>query len=163
MSESSAAIPARIGPRPSWRALRARPESVRQAREFASTAVFGLAYDPYEVALVASEVVTNAVRAACALRAWPDDTWPIGVEMTATARYAHLVVTDPDHRPLGGVDESGPIAERGRGLTIVDRLAAARWVAYFEHRKAVHVVLAASDVTLTIDELAAIRHGRPVQ
>ncbi|GAA4609093.1 hypothetical protein GCM10023195_36320 [Actinoallomurus liliacearum] len=144
-------------PRPSWLALRARPECVAKARSFASTAVFGHPFDAYEIGLIASEIVTNAIRAACALRTWPDDLWPIGVEMTVTARWAHLAVTDPDHRPMPGSDEGGQLAENGRGLSIVDHLATSRWVTYVERGKTVHVVVAAPGIELTTAELAEIR------
>lgn len=144
-------------PRPSWLALRARPEYVAKARSFASTAVFGYPFDAYEIGLIASEVVTNAIRAASALRTWPDDVWPIGMEMAVTARVAHLAVTDPDHRPMPASDEGGQLAENGRGLSIVDHLAAARWVSYVERGKTVHVLIAAPGVELTTAELAEIK------
>jgi hypothetical protein len=82
--------------------------------------------------------------------------YPIGVEMLATERYVHLAVTDPDHRPMPASDKGGQLAEHGRGMSIVDHLAVARWVTYAEHAKTVHVVIGASDVTLTVAELAQI-------
>lgn len=142
--------------RPSWRGLHARPDAVHHARHFAATCVFGYPYDPYEIELITSELVTNAIIHACDLRPWDDDLWPISLEITPTLRWLHLVVVDPDHRPLPGADVGGLTAEHGRGLTIVDRLAAARWVAYEEHGKAVHVALAAPGVELTAAELAGL-------
>jgi anti-sigma regulatory factor (Ser/Thr protein kinase) len=133
------------------------PECVARARSFASTAVFGYPFDAYEIGLVASEIATNAIRAAGALRTWPDDLWPIGMEMTVTARWTHLAVTDPDHRPMPASNEGGQLAENGRGLSIVDHLAAARWVSYVERGKTVHVVITAPGVELTAAELAEIK------
>ncbi|MEV5705643.1 ATP-binding protein [Actinoallomurus sp. NPDC052274] len=144
--------------RPSWLALRARPEYASKARAFASTAVFGYPFDAYEIALIVSALVTNAIRAAMALRTWPDDSYPIGVELLATTRYVHLAVTDPDHRPMPAPDQGGLLAEHGRGLTIVDQHAADRWVTYAKHGKTVHVVIPAEGVTLTAAELTA-RHA----
>jgi DNA mismatch repair ATPase MutL len=72
-------------------------------------------------------------------------------------RFAHLAVTDPDHRPMPAPDQGGLLAEHGRGLTIVDQHAADRWVTYAEHSKTVHVIIPASDITLTGAELAARR------
>lgn len=142
--------------RPSWLALRARPECAAKARRFAATAVFGYPFDAYEISLVTSELVTNAILTAASLRQWPDDTYPIGVEILATARYVHLAVTDPDHRPIHGADRGGLLAEGGRGMAIVDQHATARWVTYAEHDKTVHVVIPAVGVELTPAELAAI-------
>jgi anti-sigma regulatory factor (Ser/Thr protein kinase) len=143
--------------RPTWFALRARPDQVRKAREFASAAVFGYPFDAYEISLIVSEVVTNAVRTAASLREWPDDTYPIGVEMLATSRYVHIAVTDPDHRPIPAPDEGGLLAKGGRGLVIVDQHAVDRWVKYAEHGKTVHVVIPAREVELTAAELERIR------
>lgn len=136
--------------------MRALPEYARKAREFARTAVFGFPHDPYDIALITSEVVTNAIVATAKLRDWPHDLYPIGVALAVTDRYVHLAVTDPDHRPLPASDEGGQLAERGRGLGIVDQGAIARWVTYTEHGKTVHVVVAALDVTLTAAELEQI-------
>ncbi len=136
--------------------LHARPDAVRLARRFAADAVAGHPYDPYEIALLASELTTNAVRAAEALRP-SDDIRPIGVALTVTARYAHLAVSDPGTVPLPVQRHGGLLAERGRGLVIVDRHAAARWVTYGEHGKTVHALVAAPGVILTAAELAEIR------
>ncbi|GAA4625493.1 hypothetical protein GCM10023196_029870 [Actinoallomurus vinaceus] len=152
------AIADRIGlpPSSSWLALRARPEYAGKARRFASTAVFGYPHDPYDIGLIASELVTNAIVATAALRSWPDEVHPIRVELKVTERYVYLAVTDPDHRPMPGSDRGGQLAEHGRGLTIVDQGAAARWVTYTEHGKTVHVIIVAPEITLTADEAAQI-------
>jgi anti-sigma regulatory factor (Ser/Thr protein kinase) len=118
--------------------------------------VFGYPFDTYEISLVTSELVTNAILTAASLRQWPDDTYPIGVEILATERYVHLAVTDPDHRPIPAADRGGLLAEGGRGVAIVDQHATGRWVTYAEHGKTVHVVIPASGVELTPGELAAI-------
>ncbi|MCO5969203.1 ATP-binding protein [Actinoallomurus soli] len=142
--------------RPAWRALRARPSEVARARSFASSEVFGLPFDAHEIGLITSEIVTNAVNAARALCEWPDHMSPIIIRMVVTDRYVHLAVTDPDHRPIAGLDQGGQLAEYGRGLSIVDQLAAARWVTYDEQSKIVHVVVAADKVILTDTELMRI-------
>ncbi|MCO5994477.1 ATP-binding protein [Actinoallomurus rhizosphaericola] len=142
--------------RPAWCGLRARPGEVARARSFASSEVFGLPFDAYEIGLITSELVTNAVNAARALGAWPDRMSPISIRMIATDRYVHLAVTDPDHRPLAGADRGGRLAEYGRGLSIVDQLAAARWVTYDERSKTVHVLIAATGVILSPAELEKV-------
>lgn len=142
--------------RPSHLFLRDRPDAIHRTRAFAGAAVFGLSYAVDEIELIAVELVTNAIRATRLLGPIPEDLWPIGVEIAATARYVHVAVSDLDHRPIGGTDRGGQLAETGRGLGIVDYVAATRWVHYREHGKTVHVVVAAPGVTLTPAELAAI-------
>lgn len=137
--------------------LHARPDAVRQGRRFAAAAVAGHpAYDPYDIALIASEVVTNALIHGSGQREWPDDLWPVSVEVTVTARYVHLAVTDPDPRPLHIPGVGDLTALSGRGLGIVREHARAVWPTYTEHGKTVHVVVAAPDVTLTAAELEQI-------
>lgn len=150
------AAPSGLPPSSSWLALRARPEYAGKARRFASTAVFGYPHDSYEIGLITSELVTNAIAATAALRSWPEDVHPIRVAIKVTGRYVHLAVTDPDHRPIPGRDQGGQLVEHGRGLTIVDQGAAARWVTYAEHGKTVHVVIVAPEVTLTAEEVTQI-------
>ncbi|MCO6007527.1 hypothetical protein NE236_21340 [Actinoallomurus purpureus] len=69
-------------------------------------------------------------------------------------RTRHARVRSRFERDHG--DKGGQLAEHGRGMSIVDHLAVARWVTYVEHAKTVHVVIAAPDVTLTAAELAQI-------
>ncbi len=157
MTEFPAAVIAPSVPKSSFLALRDRSDSIRRVRTFVGAAVFGLPYAVDEIELVAVELVTNAIRAVRTLGPLPYDVWPIGLEITATARFAHLIVTDIDHRPIGGVNEGGRLSESGRGLGIVDWYATARWVVYEERRKAVHVVIAAPGVTPTPVELDALR------
>ncbi|MEV5704561.1 hypothetical protein [Actinoallomurus sp. NPDC052274] len=93
----------------------------------------------------------------------PYDAWPLRLDVAACNRWTYFAVTDPDHRPLPASDEGGQLVEHGRGLGIVDHIAATRWVTYAEHGKTVHVVVAAPGVTLTPDELQQIRKTRPGQ
>lgn len=140
--------------RPSWLALWARPEYVGAARRFAATAVSGLPFDPYEISLVTSDLVTNAIlTAAACLPGWPEETDPIGVQLQVTHRYVHLAVTDSDNRSAGW---EGLLAAGGRGMAVVDRYAAARWVTRGAYGKTVHVVIPASGVELTTAELIAV-------
>ncbi|MCO6007236.1 ATP-binding protein [Actinoallomurus purpureus] len=152
--------PAIAGPyRPSWIALRAEPESVARARCFAGDVVSGHTLDvdhAYLIRLVVSELATNAVNAARALRDWPYDALPLRLDVAACNRWTFLAVTDPDHRPLPASDKGGQLADHGRGLAIVDHVAAARWVTYAEHGKTVHVIVAAPDAELTAAELQQI-------
>lgn len=127
------------------------------AREFAVTAVSGHPFDTYEISLVTSDLVTNAIlTAAACLPGWPDEAYPIGFEILTTARYVHLAVTDSDARPVCLADQGVLLAAGGRGMTVVDAYATARWVTYAEHGKTVHVVIPAAGVELAQAELAAL-------
>ncbi|MEV5710564.1 ATP-binding protein [Actinoallomurus sp. NPDC052274] len=140
--------------------LHVRRDAVRQARRFVADAVAGHPYDSYEVALLASELTTNAIRAAEAMHpSCPEDIRPISVELTVTDRYAHLAVSDPGTEPLPAQQHGGLLAERGRGLAIVDQHAAARWVTCTDHGKTVHALITAPGVILTAAELALLREA----
>ncbi|GAA0318509.1 ATP-binding protein [Actinoallomurus spadix] len=145
--------------RPSWIALRAEPASVAKGRRFARDVVGGYTLDDdylYLVRLLVSELLTNAVNAARAMRDWPYDSWPVRLDVAATNRWVYVAATDPDHRPLPAAAVGGLEAENGRGLHIIDGAATARWPIYREHGKTIHVVVAAPGVTLTADELRRI-------
>ncbi|MCO6007970.1 ATP-binding protein [Actinoallomurus purpureus] len=145
--------------RPSFIALRAIPESVVRGRRFASDVVSGHTLDDdhaYMIRLLVSELLTNALNAASALRKWPYDAWPLRLDVAACNRWTYLAVTDPDHRPLPASFVSGLEAEHGRGLAIVDQVAVVRWITYAGHSKTVHVVIAAPGVTMTAAELKQI-------
>ena len=104
--------------------LRASPTSVRSARQHTTATlrewrVEGLA-DPVE--LLASELVTNAVRASASaspkIRFW----------LTSDRRSVLIQVWDGGHRhPVRR--RGGPDAEAGRGLLIVEALSI-RWGCY---------------------------------
>ena len=143
-------------PRPKWLALRDRPDAIHRLRVFVGAAVFGLPYAADEIELIAVELVTNALQHVVRKLKLAPDLWPIGVELTATSRYVHVAVSDPDHRPMPAADAGGQLAEHGRGIGIVDQLVAGRWTVYAEHGKTVHVVVAAPEVELTADELEQI-------
>ncbi|GAB3967505.1 hypothetical protein GCM10029978_034950 [Actinoallomurus acanthiterrae] len=100
--------------------------------------------------------MTNAVNATAALRVWPDGAWPLRLDVVACNQWTHIAVTDPDHRPLPASDKGGQLAEHGRGLSIVDQVAVARWVVYRERAKVMNVVIAAPGIELTAAELAAL-------
>ena len=122
--------------RPSWIALRAHPASAAIARRFAGDVTAGHPFDPYDVALVTSELVTNAIRHArpCG------DEWPIRLEIAVHDGHAHISVTDPDPTPIRPGRCSG---DGGRGLALVDAHATDRTVTYRPDGKTVTVRLPA--------------------
>jgi anti-sigma regulatory factor (Ser/Thr protein kinase) len=152
-------------PEPVWFALCADPESVSIGRRFVRELFADEGADAdyaYAVTLIASELLTNALRACQALMAdgamrWKGHDKPIKLGVVATDRWLHLRVTDPDPRPLPEMVDHGLLEESGRGLGIVDALTGARWVTYAQCEKTVHVALAAPGVELTPAELMALR------
>lgn len=116
--------------------LWAQPASVRSARQHATATLHewrmeALA-DP--VVLLASELVTNAVRASAA-RAAQVRFW-----LTSDRRSVLVQVWDGGHRhPVR--QAGGPDAEAGRGLLIVEALSA-QWGCYAPQRRGGKVVWA---------------------
>lgn len=147
---------------PSWLALRVQPDSVVAGRRFVATRIEEYATDldhAHSIVLITSELVTNAYKAAEGLVAdglanpWTIYDKPIRLGISATARWAHLRVTDPDPRPLRFPSENDPLAEAGRGLLITEALSAWRWITYTHEDKTLHAVVAAPGVELTAAEM----------
>lgn len=137
-------------PGPRWLSLRATPESVRQARGFALDVLEEVAEaDPDhvdDVVLVVSELTTNAIREVARIGG---ESVRLGV--TAGPRWTHLYAVDsaptlPEHADLG------LLAGSGRGVPIINALAAMTWIDQGEHGKTIHVVLTRTGVTLTSQE-----------
>lgn len=107
--------------------LRPAPEAVRTGRDFTRTVLLDWGQpELVDVAgLVVSELVTNALRHG--LAAWPGagDECPIRLRLLGQKPYVMCMVTDPgDGIPV--LRESGPCAENGRGLTVVENCSV-RW------------------------------------
>ena len=136
-------------------ALRVHAASVAIGRRFARDVVSDHADDDqaYTITLLVSELLTNALRAAASARRWEAYDRPVKLGVLSTERWVRLSVTDPDPNPI----DPGAQPQNGYGLGIVDALAAVpRWVTYDADSKTVHVIIAAPDVSLTVDELEAL-------
>jgi anti-sigma regulatory factor (Ser/Thr protein kinase) len=94
-----------------------RPRNVRAAREFVADALrdqgFGGDYDT--VLLLASELVTNAVRHAAT---------PFEIRVKVERGGVHIEVIDGDAEHPPEMQHPGPDDTNGRGLLLVDQLAA---------------------------------------
>jgi hypothetical protein len=110
-----------------------------------------------------SELVTNALLAAraqaetCGFR-WSDSDTPIHLSVQPAERWSRLSVRDP----CLAMPETTPgrlLDERGRGLVIVDAIAACRWHTTTPYDKTVHAIVSMPLVTLTTAEIAEIRTG----
>jgi hypothetical protein len=148
------------------------PESAKAARDFTKAILreWGLDGLAQEAALIASELVTNAIRhGACCAREdwagedwagedWADEDWAVGdwappdwagaeqarVELSWQRQAGRVICMVTDQSPrlpvLGSADED---AESGRGLQVVAALSAAwGWMMLGARSKAVWAALA---------------------
>ena len=91
--------------------------NVRAARDFVAGALEeqGFAGDTDVVLLLASELVTNAVRHAAT---------PFEITVDVDDRQVRVAVTDGDAAHAPAMRHPGPEDTNGRGLMLVDQLAA---------------------------------------
>ncbi len=110
--------------RGTWRAFRGLPSQVGAVRQFAGTVTGGHpAAD--DAILFASELATNAITHTASGR----EGGRFQVQVTVTGRHVAVVVTDQGGTSEPGTADAGPDGESGRGLEIVQGLAAA-WAVY---------------------------------
>lgn len=143
----------RLPTQPLWSVLPTMPESVRQARRFAVDALAEVA-DPGhvdDVVLVVSELVTNAVREVAKL----DLGASVRLGIAVSPRWTHLYAVDPAST-LSRHAPRGPLAGSGRGIPIIESLAAMTWIDQGERDKTIHVVLTRTGVELTAQEQQAL-------
>jgi anti-sigma regulatory factor (Ser/Thr protein kinase) len=104
-----------------------RPESVKAGRDFTRATLLGWGMSALAdlAELVASELVTNALRhgvpSACKLVSEPC----IRLRLLAQAPFVMCMVTDPGS-DIPVLRESGPTSESGRGLNVVESCSV-RW------------------------------------
>jgi anti-sigma regulatory factor (Ser/Thr protein kinase) len=93
------------------------PRNVREARDFVANALRtqGFVGDEDTVLLLTSELVTNAVRHAAT-------PFEIRVDVDADKVLVSVIDEDVEHPPQ--VQQPGPEDTNGRGLLLVDQLAA---------------------------------------
>lgn len=123
-------------------ALKPGTESVKAARDFTAATLRGWQLDDLieDAVIIASELVTNAIRHGSAL-AGPEDPAEVELAWQRFASRVTCVVTDGSSRPpvLSAADMS---AESGRGLQVVHALAAAwGWMMVGAREKAVWATL----------------------
>lgn len=144
---------------PQWLSLPAAPESVRRARRFALDVLEEVAAtDPEhvdDVVLVVSELITNSVREVARIAG--ESVW-LGV--ATGPRWTHLYAVD-DAPTLPEHADRGLLAGSGRGIPIINNLAAMTWIDQGEQGKTIHVVLIRTGVTLTPQERRILRGVNP--
>jgi anti-sigma regulatory factor (Ser/Thr protein kinase) len=109
------------------RALQARPESVREGREFTRSALraWGMAALTDLAELVVSELVTNALRHGIPSARQILHDHPIRLRLLAQRPFVMCMVTDPG-ADIPVLRDPGPASECGRGLTVVESCCV-RW------------------------------------
>jgi len=120
------------------------PESAKSARDFTKAALRDWQLDDLvqEAALIASELVTNAIRHGSCGIAEPGEQPKVELSWQRQASRVICMVTDRSTKPpvLGEPDED---AESGRGLQVVAALAATwGWMMLGARSKAVWAALA---------------------
>lgn len=139
-------LPAGAGPSAdqySWVVLSPVLESARLARDFTRTTLRDWQLDmlAYEAVIIASELVTNAIRHGVSFAAGGSERPDVGLAWQRHASRLICVVTDPSATPPV-LTTSGPDAESGRGLQVVQALAAAwGWMMLSAQEKAVWAAL----------------------
>jgi anti-sigma regulatory factor (Ser/Thr protein kinase) len=115
------------------------PESVSTARDFTAATLRGWKLDGLveEAVIVASELVTNAIRHGMCWSATDEDTAGVELAWQRQADRIVCVVTDCTSMPPV-LEQADMSSESGRGLQVVSALAAAwGWVVLGAREKAV--------------------------
>lgn len=143
--------------------IRVLPSWVSYARSTATRMLAGLVPAGHldDVEMCVSELVTNAIHAAeeyAKLLQFGWSYWdtPIHLGVATHARWTRLDVRDPNPA-MPATIPGGLMDDHGRGLFIVDALAAARWHTSTAHDKTVHVIIPMPLVKLTDAEITAIK------
>jgi hypothetical protein len=143
--------------------LRVLNSEVAEARRFLPCVLGGLVPAGHlgDLEMCVSELVTNALRAALAHVevhgfGWSYSDTPIHLSAATAERWSRLSVRDPNPAMPETVP-GGLLDEGGRGLIIVDAIAACRWHTTTAHDKTVHAIVPMPLVKLTAAEIAEIR------
>lgn len=166
MSACTKAVPVNgVKPRPHWHEIDPVPTGVADARCYSRGRLAELDPDVVpdlvgDVALVVSELVTNAFRAISDAAESPakglERVIHLGVQCRV-GRWAHVYVQDPYPKVLPVRRQPSESDLSGRGLRLVEDYAWVWWVDRREHDKTVHAVLLYPDVVPTqhdLDQLA---------
>jgi hypothetical protein len=143
--------------------LRVLDSEVGEARRLLPRMLGGLVpaahLDDLEVCV--SELVTNALHAARAYAEVRGFVWsfahtPIHLGIETAERWSRLSVRDPSPA-MPEIAPGGLLDESGRGLVIVDAIAACRWHSATDYDKTVHAIIPMPLVRLTAAEIAEIK------
>jgi anti-sigma regulatory factor (Ser/Thr protein kinase) len=115
-----------------------------------------------DVALVVSEAITNAVRAATRLavergQPWEPYEYLVGLRVVCRPAWIHLFVNDPDPREPQPQERQLLDEEGGRGFTVIDGFAAVRWFHVGQYGKTLHIIVPRHDQALSEDDIAKLK------
>lgn len=138
------------------------PGSVRLARRFVGSVLAEVAESDADhvddVVLVASELVTNsvnAVREAAAPDAAQVERKSVHLGIAITPQWTHLYAVDASPALPREIDGE-PLAGSGRGIPIINNLAAMTWIELSENDKTVHVIVTRTGVELMPEDRRAL-------
>lgn len=110
----------------------------------------------YNVQLVTSELVTNALRLVRTQEAPSSSVDPgIRLAIETAPRWTHLQVRDPYPKVLPMKRQPEDMEESGRGVFISEAVADYVWVEVSSTDKVVHAILTKPGVTLSKDDTAS--------
>lgn len=145
------------GPGLPWVDITPMPSAVADARRMVRERLAQA--DPdfvYNVQLVASELVTNAIRLVRAQEAPSSRFHPgIWISIEARPRWTHLRVRDPYPKVLPMKRQPEAMEESGRGVLISEVVADYVWVEVSPMDKVVHAVFTKPGVTLSQGDIAS--------
>jgi hypothetical protein len=119
-SQESAAMGWACPPRIATRALSAQPGSVRAARDFtvATLRRWGTAHNSQDIAIVVSELLTNALRHALPGPGGTRPRRPVRLGLLQQGPWVLCAVADPS-KAIPVARTPGSLAEAGRGLQMI--------------------------------------------
>jgi hypothetical protein len=142
-------------PDPDWTEIRPMPSAVADVRRMVRERLTPA--DPdfiYNVKLVASELVTNAIKCVRTSEMLPSHVDPaIWLAIETQARWAHLRVGDPYPKALPMKRQPDAMDTSGRGVLISEVVADQVWVEVSNLYKVVHAVITKPGVTLSKVEI----------
>lgn len=142
----------------SWLALEPEPASAKRARDHINRLLDG-DDKPFvgDVLVVVDELVTNAIRHAPERFVVAAGVSPrIHLSLQSRRRWVRIGVRDP-WPGLPRARGSQDLAEYGRGLAIVDALAAGRWTDTGSHEKTVHALIPRPGHVITEAQMKRLR------
>jgi Histidine kinase-like ATPase domain len=144
-------------PRLHWIQIMPMSSAVAEARNLVRELLAAADSDHiYNVQLVTSELVTNAIRLVQTLVAPPCSVDPaILLAIETHTRWTHLRVRDPYPKSLPMKRRPDASEESGRGVLISEVVADYVWVEVSTMDKVVHAVLTKPGVTLSQSDVAS--------